>query len=623
MTLSRSSSSARLAVCLLLTACLTGCGTDITPIPVSPVTPAPPAPVTGSYPGSAFAGQVLSGSVPVIGASVQLYAAGTSGNRQAAGALLSAPVVTDATGAFTISASYTCPLATTPVYLVARGGTAASASSQPNAALALLTAAGPCNQIAATSRFVVNEATTVSAAWALAQFLGPAGIGASSTNTTGLANAFRLAAGLTAPTTGLSPGPTLSGTVTSPAARIHALANLLNTCARGDGATTAASPCGQLFAATTISGSSPPSDTLATAIAIVQNPATNVSTLYTLSLASTAFTPTLATVPSDWTLALTLTGGGMNGPTTVGVLSTGNVWVSNYFDVASSFTPLGAPVFPSGITGSGLDHSYGMAVDAADNAWIANEDKSTITELAAYGMALSGASGYAAGGIDFPIAVAIDPDSSVWVVDYGNAHLTRLGAGGTPLSGSAGYASGQLAFPAAIAIDTTHHAWIANSEGTTLTRVSQDGTDIQSAACCNGPDGVAIDQRGFVWVSNFYGNSVSLVSSSLGVISSGYTAAALNRPQGIAVDGAGNLWVSSFRGPGVVELAGTQATSPGLVLSPPAGWARDTPLSGAYSLAIDASGNLWVASFGNSTLTEILGLASPVKTPTIGPPQAP
>ncbi len=43
----------------------------------------------------------------------------------------------------------------------------------------------------------------------------------------------------------------------------------------------------------------------------------------------------------------------------------------------------------------------------------------------------------------------------------------------------------------------------------------------------------------------------------------------------------------------------------------------------AFALAIDASGNLWVTNFGNDTLTEFVGLATPVKTPLLGPPQAP
>lgn len=585
-------------------AALLGCGSSITPVPIAP---APPAPVGGTFLGSSFRGVVLAGNVPVVGATVQLYAAGMSGNGVAAGSLLASPVSTNSAGSFSVP-SYSCSLPTTQLYLIATS----------NAGLALLTALGSCNQITASSQFTVNEVTTVAAAWALAQFAGPSfGIGATATNATGLASAFQVAAGIASPVTGTSPGTTLPANAALPPGKVNALANLLNSCSGS------ASRCGELFAATASSASITPANTLDAALAVVQNPGRSVAALYSLSRSSTAFAPSLTAAPTDWTLFLSITGGGMNGPATIGVLSSGNVWVSNYFGSASSFTPLGVPVFPLGITGSGLAHSYGLAVDAADDAWIGNEDDSSVTELASSGMALSSAGGFRGSGIDFPLAVAIDPDDSVWVVDYGNAHISRLSSAGSPLSGSSGYASNQIAFPVAIAIDAEHNAWIANSEGTNITRLSQDGTKVASVACCDGPDGIAIDQRGNVWVSNFYGNSVSEVSSSLVVVSSGYAAGALARPQGIAVDGAGNVWVASYRAPGVIELAGSQTAAPGAMLSPAGGWAHDAAMLEAYSVAIDASGNLWVANFGNASLTEIIGLAAPVKTPALGPAHAP
>jgi hypothetical protein len=46
-------------------------------------------------------------------------------------------------------------------------------------------------------------------------------------------------------------------------------------------------------------------------------------------------------------------------------------------------------------------------------------------------------------------------------------------------------------------------------------------------------------------------------------------------------------------------------------------------LSDAFALAIDASGNLWISNAGSNTLTEFVGLASPVKTPLLALPKAP
>jgi len=82
--------------------------------------------------------------------------------------------------------------------------------------------------------------------------------------------------------------------------------------------------------------------------------------------------------------------------------------------------------------------------------------------------------------------------------------------------------------------------------------------------------------------------------------------------------------VTSYRAPGLSELAGTTFSSAaGTTLSPATGWAPEAGLVEAYALAIDASGNVWVTSFGSSLLTEYVGLAAPVKTPLLGPVRVP
>jgi hypothetical protein len=122
-----------------------------------------------------------------------------------------------------------------------------------------------------------------------------------------------------------------------------------------------------------------------------------------------------------------------------------------------------------------------------------------------------------------------------------------------------------------------------------------------------------------------YGDSVSQLANDGTVVSSGYNdnGASIQNPQGIAIDGSGHVWVANFRGPSLTELAGSASTSPGQILSPAVGYASDAAMLEASAVAIDASGNIWVPDFGNDTLTEIIGLATPVKTPQLGPVQVP
>lgn len=586
---------------------------------------------SNSYPGPGFSGKAKVGQQPLIGASVGLYAAGAGGNGSKGVAMLADALTTDNSGAFTVQAGYNCPSGASQLYLVARGGQAGPAAAV-NDSITLLTVFGACNG-EAPSQVVVNEATTAAAVYALAQFLSPGGnLGAASTNTVGLKNAVATAQALTNISTGTSPGPAFSANGSSPAAKIDTLANLLNACAS---TTNGGSACTELFSETTTSTNTP-ENTLDAALNLVRNPAQNVAALYTLASSSSVFTPALTSRPSDWTLFISYTGGGMDGPTSLGLDSAGNVWVANappqstMTGVASLFSPLGAPLFPQGITGSGLGFSFGLAVDSHDHAWIANWPipgyvaGNTVSVFDSTGASLSGSSGYSTGANTFPNAVAIDTDGTAWVADWGNNQLTHLSSSGQQLSGSP-YSSAQFFDPFDAAIDASHNVWITNVGTNTVTRVSQDGTQFTSYDCCSGyPEGLAIDQSGNVWVANFDGKSISEISGAGTVLSNGgITSASLADPDDIAIDGAGTVWISNYRGPSLTELAGSASSAPGTVLSPAAGLGPDAGLLEAYALAIDASGNLWVSNKGNNTLTEFVGLAAPVRTPEIGPSVAP
>ncbi len=509
------------------------------------------------------------------------------------------------------------------MYLVSRGGGVGS-SGPANPNNVLMAALGSCGSVSAGQKVTVNEVTTVAGAYALAPFYANGGqVGATSTNLTGLLNAFQTAATLADSAAGTSPGSALPSNVSSPAARVNSLANLVHACV------VSATACSALYSA--IGRGSTPANTLDAMVSLAQNPTNNVAALYALSVSSKAYTPVLAGAPVDWTMFLTVAGGGMDSPSGMGVDSQGNVWVANYFNVASKFATTGAPVFASGVTGFGLNNSYGLAVDLKDNAWIPNEQPfksvgtiGSVTELSGSGGALSGTAGYSAGGVNYPVSVAIDPNGTVWVVDFGNSHVTLLNSSGVPLSGTAGYTTSLFAFPVAVAVDGNHFGWIANQSANTVTKVAPDGSSFTNFACCNGASGLATDQGNNVWVANFYGDSISLISSSGAIVSAGYTGGgSILRPQGIGVDGAGTVWVANFRQPYLSELAGSTSNSPGAALSPAGGVGGDAGLLEAYALAVDASGNIWVTNQGNSTVTKFIGLATPVQTPLSGLPKAP
>jgi hypothetical protein len=603
-----------------------GCGSSGSTVTSTP--PTPPTPPSGTYAGSSFGGKVMAGITPVVGATVQVYAAGTTGNGSAPSQVLASALTTDATGSFSVAAGYECPVAASVVFIVAAGGHAGGSGSS-NGATELVSSPGACNSITTGASYVLNEVTTVGSAYAFAQFLKTgAQLGASSTNTSGITLAAGTLANLVNITTGAAQGAAFPATGTSPATRINALANVLNACVVSSGV--ASTACANLFTATTAGGVTP-GNTLDAVLNLVHHPGTNVATVFGLTSGAAAYSPALSAAPKDWVMFVPYTGGGMSEPSDIALDSTGRVWVGNYNSVASLFTNTGAPVFASGVTGNGLYESYGMTVDASDNAWFANEQSpgvgsgfGTVTELSSTGQSLSGTTGYSQGGLNFPIAIAFDSTGIAWVADYGNSHLTLLNSSGVPQSGSSGYSGSQLQLPVAIAVDSNRNGWLADFPADQVTKVSADGSTITAYACTAGPTGVAVDGSNNVWVTGYFGNSVTLLSSSgTNLSGGGFTGGGLNYPQEVAIDGSGVAWIANYRGPSLTELASVASGNAGAALSPAAGWGPDANLEEAFGIAIDASGNIWVSGFGNNTLTEFVGLATPVKTPLIGPVRVP
>jgi hypothetical protein len=579
---------------------------------------------TGTVAGTSFTGTVQATGLPVIGASVQLYEAGTSGNGTLSNAALATALTTDASGNFTVPSSFSCIAANTALFLVAKGGKVSSTGTV-NSSLWLAAALPPCGSLTAATNFTVNELTTVATAEALAQFYSAGGnIGATASNTLGLDNAIGSEAQLANIFTGVSPGASVPANVAVSSAKLNSLANVLAACA------VSSTACTPLFSAATVN-SVVPSNTLDAAFAIARNPGTHVAAVYALSTGTT-FTPVLSAAPPDWLMFITITGGGLSKPTALGVDASGNLWSANYNNVLSKFAPNGSTSFASGITGSGLHESYGMTIDANSNIWVENDETpgspnngGTIAEFNNAGSPITSGIGYTAG-IYFPTGIASDTNGDMWISNYGNSTYALYSNSGTHITtncnpNACGY--GQLEFPVAVAVDSNHVAWFGNQADNTVTRVSLDGTSIIKFVCCDGASGMAVDAQNNVWIANYFGDSISEISSAGVVISTGYHNGGVEHPQGIAVDGVGTIWVANYLGSSLSALAGANASTPGAGISPSTGYGTDANVTEPFAVALDASGNAWLSSYANNAIIEFLGVAAPIKTPLVGPAQAP
>jgi streptogramin lyase len=594
---------------------LSGCGTS---------TFAPPS----SVPGAALQGRVDGGQQPVSSASIMLYAAGSAGDGLGATNLLLPHIVTtDANGIFNITGDYMCPAPTTQVYLVASGGNPGLTPGTNNPNLVLMAALGNCGSLTNATSIQIDEVTTAACAWALAQFLGPgAVVGSTSTNALGLSNAFAAANNLANTSTGLAPGSALPTGAVAESAKLNTLANALASCVNSDGS----SACAPLFSAATTS-TSVPTNTLDAALNIVRNPANNITAVFNAAAPDGPFQPALSAKPNDWTMSITYGGcnpacGGLDTPQSLAIDAAGNVWVANYNGgVVSEFSPSGVPVSASGFPGTGLDQSHSIAIDASGNAWVANYQSvsgagsrhGSVSEFSSSGVELTGF-GFTGGGLYDPLAIAADSSGAIWIADYGSNSASLLSGSASTISGSS-EAAAMLALPTAVAIDASHDAWFAVHTGTA--RVGPTGT-VTNFPCCDDPDGIAVDPSGNIWIADYDAAAVFELTSAGSVAKQTTLDAGNDQPRGIAVDGAGNIWVANYIGNSLAELAGSNAG----IRSPTAGYGLDAPLDDPYGLAIDASGNLWISNSGSAhanTITQFVGLASPVQTPLLGPPVQP
>ena len=601
--------------------------------------------------GLAIQGSVHGGQQPIVGSHVYLLAASSSGYGTKSQSLMtSVPgsttldtsggptngfyyVTSGTAGAFTITGDYSCT-PNTQVYIYALGGNPGAGT---NSGAGLLAVLGNCPSAAnfqtATPYVVVNEVSTIAAAYSFAGFATDATHVASSNTTlakTGIKNAFANAANLASLSTGAALTTTPAGNGIAPQATVYTLADILASCVNSTGAITGPTnptACYTLFSSATSNGASngtQPTDTATAAINIAHYPGSNVDALSGLVTAQSPFGPAVPVEVNDFTLGLELGGGGLNAPSFIAIDGSGAAWIAN--NGASSVTELastGAPVSTStGYTGGGMDNVVGIAIDLSGNAWVANDlavGGSVIKLSSVDGSVLSGA-GYTGGGLDVPYAIAIDGSGNVWVTNSAANSVTKLTSAGAGAALSP-YTVGGLNQPQAIAIDGSGNAWVANAGTNTVTELTNSGTAFllsPYSGSLNSPSGLAIDGSGNAWISNAGGESVAELAKTGSPVTGSPFAGNLNQPTGVAIDGSGNVWTANEFGGSVTELS-----TSGAILSGANGYGfNGGSVALPVTVAIDGSGNVWIGNLSGSgaaqatgSITELIGAATPVVTP--------
>jgi sugar lactone lactonase YvrE len=345
----------------------------------------------------------------------------------------------------------------------------------------------------------------------------------------------------------------------------------------------------------------------------------------------------------------------MSNPMTAVLLSASLIAASTADPTYVFTTFAGAP--PSLVAVQPLDHPYDVAADSAGNVFISDTFNDVIRKLSPSGdltvfAGQLGKSGSADGNgtaaqFTTPRGIAVDAAGNVFVGDEHNHTIRKITPSGdvTTLAGQPGESgsadgsgsSARFNFPDGVAIGANGTVYVADSSNDTIRKITPSGSVTTlagkagvdgfadgsgSSAVFNDPEGVAVDASGNVYVADAGNNVIRKVTPSglVTTLAGGSplndgsadgvgTAARFHWPRDVAVDGSGNIYVADqsnatirkITSSGVVSTFAGKAGAAGAT----DGVGSDARFNDPWGVGVDLLGNVYVADSANNAIRKI------------------
>jgi sugar lactone lactonase YvrE len=245
-----------------------------------------------------------------------------------------------------------------------------------------------------------------------------------------------------------------------------------------------------------------------------------------------------------------------------------------------------------------------------------------------------------------PAGIATDPSSDVFVADGSHVIFKDSVAGAITVfagNGAVSYALGdsgpatsaQLVQPEGLAVDTSNNVYVADVGEARIRRFLQGGNISSPAgATAIAPAGVAVDSLLNIYIADAKGNVVFKVSSAgvsttiagiAGVAGAGgdnglATSAQLNQPSGVAVDSSGNVYIADTGNNKIRKITVVTGVITTIAGNGSAGFQGDgsvsinSELNQPSGVAVDSTGDVFIADTGNNRIREIAASSGIITT---------